>query len=235
MFFWWSYQTLDPISRPFSSFHRHIFLPCSLTFSFFFTFAGLFAYPRHRRAHLHHSGVILFPGARCRARNLEPSLWLCFYRQVGFFQPGNYFHPAVSLSLRQPRSQPVSPLLSLAALRFPRSVADFPQSNTVLCPLKILLQRLSKRRIIEFVQRQANNSLERETVPVPLFFLGFFECRCSSTRVCRPWTRVFQLLRDDIQRRRELAGICRGWKSGKCWRILTIGRSAAFLFYLRFN
>ena len=45
MFFWWSYQTLDPISCPFSSFHRHIFLPCSLTFSFFFTFAGLSSSP----------------------------------------------------------------------------------------------------------------------------------------------------------------------------------------------
>lgn len=145
-----------------------------------------------------------------------PLSWRALSRQklrtipLIMFLPSSRLLSARKLLPSRRLSVPVSPLLSRSALRFPRSVADFPQSNTVLCPLKILLQRLSKRRIIEFVQRQANNSLGRETVPVPLFFFGFSECRCSSTRVCWPWTRVFQLLRDDIQRRRELVGICRG-------------------------
>lgn len=89
-------------------------------------------------------------------KDLRPSLWLCFYSEVGFFQPGNYFHPALFLlHPSRAHSLPVGPLSFFLPVlsQISRKVIPFyapydPRWTTI------------RLQIIEYFDWEANKSRE---------------------------------------------------------------------------
>lgn len=89
-------------------------------------------------------------------KDLRPSLWLCFYSEVGFFQPGNYFYPALFL-LHPSRVHPLPvgpfsfflPVLSQISRKVIPFYAPYDPRWTTI-----------RLQIIEYFDCQANKSRE---------------------------------------------------------------------------
>lgn len=93
-------------------------------------------------------------------KDLRPSLWLCFYSEVGFFQPGNYFYPALFL-LHPSRAHPLPvgpfsfflPVLSQISRKVIPFYAPYDPRWTTI-----------RLQIIEYFDCQANKSRGGEEI-----------------------------------------------------------------------